>query len=133
MSADIMLCFARVLVSSVFLLSAYDKFRLVPEEVAAMTAMGLPNPPVWMRLTGICEIIGSVMLIVGIAPRLAAILFAVFTLFVSALFLRFWKTPKDEPAYMLQRNTLFSNFAMIGALIYIAVEGPGAIALTQSY
>ena len=118
-----------MLVSSVFVLSAIDKFRLVPQEVAAIRALHLPAPASLERLTGVCEVIGCLMLVLGIWTRLAAILLAVFTLIVTVLFLRFWSFQGSDEAKLAQRNTFFSNLAMLGALIYIAALGPGTLAI----
>ena len=69
------------------------------------------------------------MLGLGIASRIAAVAFALFTLLVSLLFLRFWTSTPDAPDFLLRRNTFFSNLAMIGALLYVVVAGPGAYSL----
>ena len=129
MPADLLLLFARLLVCTVFIVSAVDKFNLVPAELAAMRALKLPAPVFLMRLTGVCEIVGCLMLGLGIAPRIAAVAFALFTLLVSLLFLRFWTSRPDAPDFLLRRNTFFSNLAMIGALLYVVVVGPGAYSL----
>jgi len=68
MPADLLLLFARLLVCTVFIVSAVDKFNLVPAEVAAMRALKLPAPLFLMRLTGVCEIVGCLMLGLGIGP-----------------------------------------------------------------
>jgi putative oxidoreductase len=130
MPADLLLLLARLLVCTVFIVSAVDKFNLVPAEVAAMRALKLPAPLFLMRLTGVCEIIGCLMLGLGIGPRIAAVAFALFTVLVSLLFLRFWTSKPDAPDYPLRRNTFFSNLAMIGGLLYVVVAGPGAYSLT---
>ena len=131
MTQDWFLLLARLLVASVFVVSAIDKFRLVPEEVAAIRALGLPAPAVLERLTGVCEVIAVLMLLLGPGTQIVAVLLAIFTLGVTFAFLRFWSFEGPPEAYMLQRNTFFSNLAMIGALIYIAYFGPGAFVLTQ--
>ena len=131
MTQDWLLLFARLLVASVFVVSAIDKFHLVPEEVEAIRALHLPAPAFLERLTGVCEIIGCIMLIFGPGTRIAAILLAIFTLFVTFAFLRFWSFEGTKQAYLLQRNTFFSNLAMIGALIYIAEFGPGILVLSH--
>jgi putative oxidoreductase len=130
MPADLLLLLARLLVCTVFIVSAVDKFNLVPAEVAAMRALKLPAPLFLMRLTGVCEIIGCLMVGLGIEPRIAAVAFALFTVLVSLLFLRFWTSKPDAPDYLLRRNTFFSNLAMIGGLLYVVVAGPGAYSLT---
>ena len=48
---------------------------------------------------------------------------------VKGLFLRFWTSRPDAPDFLLRRNTFFSNLAMIGALIYVVVAGPGLYSL----
>ena len=75
-----------------------------------------------MRLTGVCEIVGCLMLGLGIAPRIAAVAFALFTVLVSLLFLRFWTSRPDAPDFLLRRNTFFSNLAMIGGLIGVTMH-----------
>ena len=127
MADDIALFLARLLVASVFALSAYDKFRALPAEVAAIGALHLPAPKFLERFTGVCEVIGCLMLITGLGARLAALLLGLFTLMVTVLFLRFWSFKGTEDARLAQRNTFFSNLAMIGALIYIYILGPGQI------
>jgi uncharacterized membrane protein YphA (DoxX/SURF4 family) len=72
MPADLLLLFARLLVCTVFIVSAVDKFNLVPAELAAMRSLKLPAPVFLMWLTGVCEIVGCLMLGLGIAPRIAA-------------------------------------------------------------
>jgi putative oxidoreductase len=130
MPADLLLLFARLLVCTVFIVSAVDKFNLVPAEVAAMRALKLPAPVFLMRLTvGVCEIVGCLMLGLGIMPRIAAVAFALFTLLVTLLFLRFWNSKLNAPDFLLRRNTFFSNLAMIGALLYIIAAGPGIYSL----
>jgi hypothetical protein len=55
------------------------KFNLVPVELAAMRALKLPAPVFLTRLTGVCEIVGCLMLGLGIAPGIAAVALALFT------------------------------------------------------
>src|SRR5690349_5507818 len=58
MPADLLLLFARLLVCTVFIVSAVDKFNPVPAQLAAMRALKLSAPVFLMRLTGVCEIVG---------------------------------------------------------------------------
>src|SRR5258708_33954024 len=104
MPADLLLLLARLLVCTVFIVSAVDKFNLVPAELAAMRALKLPAPVLLMRLTGVCEIVGCLMLGLGIAPRIAAGAFALFSPLLSLPFLRFLTPTPDSPGFLLPRT-----------------------------
>jgi len=74
-----------------------------------------------MWLTSVCETVGCPMLGLGIAPRIAAVAFALFILLVSLLFLRFWTSRPDTPDFLLRWNNFFGNLAM--TLLYVVVAG----------
>ena len=126
----ILLLVARVLMSTMFFTSARDKFRLDPKEVQQVTSLHLPVPAMFLVVTGVFEAAGGVALVLGLYTRLVAGALAAFTLFVTLVFLRFWsfKGPQDVGAMM--KHTFVGNLAIIGGLVYLAVLGPGGLALT---
>ena len=63
--------------------------------------------------------------------RVAAGALALFTAFVSLVFVRFWSFKGPPEMRTMMRNTFVGNVAITGGLIYLAVLGPGALALTD--
>jgi len=60
----------------VFIVFGIGKFANHASETASFQAYGLPAPGVFTVLIGVIEIVGGVMLLLGIAPRIAAIVLA---------------------------------------------------------
>lgn len=76
---DVLLLVARVLMATMFFTSARDKFRLDATGAA-----------IFLVLTGVLEGAGGVALVLGVYARVAAGALALFTVFVSVVFVRFW-------------------------------------------
>ena len=85
----------------------------------------------FLVLTGVFEAAGGVALVLGVYARVAAGALALFTAFVSLVFVRFWSFKGPSEMRTIMRNTFVGNVAITGGLIYIAVLGPGALALTD--
>jgi putative oxidoreductase len=128
---DMLLLIARVLMATMFFTSARDKFRLDATEVQQVASLHLPVPALFLVLTGVFEGAGGVALVLGVYARVAAGALALFTLFVSLVFLRFWTFGGPRQMHTMMRNTFVGNVAMTGGLVYLAVLGPGGLALTD--
>jgi uncharacterized membrane protein YphA (DoxX/SURF4 family) len=63
----------------------------------------------------------------GVYARVAAGAPALFTAFVSLVFVRFWLFRGPPEMRTMMRNTLVGNVAITGGLIYRTVLGPGAL------
>lgn len=128
--AGAVLLLARCGFALMFLVSARDKFRLDRQEVALIRSLGLPVPEALERITGVFEVICAAALLVGFCASVAAGLLAAFTLFLTFAFLHFW-TIRDAPQIRTaMRNTFVGNLAVTGGLLYVAVFGPGDLAVT---
>ena len=128
---DVLLLVARVLMTTMFFTSARDKFRFDATEVQQVASLHLPLPAFFLVLTGVFEWAGGVALVLGVYARVAAGALALFTVFVSLAFVRFWSFKGPSAMRTMMRNTFVGNLAITGGLIYIAVLGPGALALTD--
>jgi putative oxidoreductase len=127
---DTLLLIARVLMATMFFTSARDQFRLDPTEVQQVASLHLPVPAMFLVLAGIFEGAGGASLVFGLYTRLAAGALAVFTLFVTLAFVRFWSFKGSPEIRTIMKNTFVGNVAIIGGLVYLAVLGPGGLALT---
>jgi putative oxidoreductase len=86
-------------------------------------------PRLLERLAGFCETIGAAALVLGVLARTASVLLICFTLFISFAILNFWSGAEPPPVRAQKRSAFFANIAVIGGLIYLAVIGPGRIAI----
>jgi len=129
---DALLLVARVLMATMFFASARDKFRFDATEVQQVASLHLPVPAFFLVLTGVFEGAGGIALVLGVYTRVAAGALALFTAFVSFVFVRFWSFKGPPEMRTMVRNTFVGNLAITGGLIYLAVLGPGALALTTS-
>jgi putative oxidoreductase len=119
---------ARCLLSLVFAASAYDKFRAPPEELAMLGRLRLPFPELVERGIGAFEVLGAISLISGLFARPMSLLLGLFLCIVTVVVVRFWS--ERDPKRSADRNVFFSNFSIIGGCLYIAIAGPGRLALT---
>jgi putative oxidoreductase len=114
-----------------FVVSAFDKFRLDPVEMGQISSLHLPAPAALERLTGICEMAGAAGLFLGVYARIAAVALALFVAFVSLAFVQFWSMEGPADARVTARNLFFGNVAIIGGLLYVAAAGAGRLALVD--
>jgi putative oxidoreductase len=82
-------------------------------------------------LTGVFEGVGGAALVFGVYARVAAGALALFTVFVSLVFVRFWSFRGPPEMHTMLKNTFVGNVAITGGLVYIAVLGPGGLALAD--
>lgn len=126
--SSVPLLVARILMASVFVFSAWGKLRGDERDMKAIIGLHLPFPSILAKFAGACEIVGALMLTLGVAAQLAAILLGIFLLGVTLTFLQFWKIP-DGDARFGAENAFFGNLGLLGGLTYVATFGPGPIAL----
>ena len=119
---------ARCLLSLVFAASAYDKFRAPPEELAMLRGLHLPFPRLVESGIGAFEVLGAISLISGVYARPMSLLLGLFLSLVTVTAVGFWS--EQDPKRSADRNVFFSNFSIVGGCLYIAITGPGRLALT---
>ena len=128
---DMLMLFGRVLVATMFFTSARDKFRLDAAEVQQVASLHLPAPAFFLVLTGVFEGAGGVALVLGVYARVAAGALALFIVFVSLVFVKFWSFEGPLEMRTMLKDLFVGNVAIIGGLVYIAVLGPGGLALVD--
>ena len=124
--------FARLILGAYFLRAGIDKF-IHHESVDIILAnfhlsiadKTLPYDELAVWLTAGLEVGGGVALVIGYATRLAALLFAGFTVAVSVVLYHFWNAPPEiAPAAL----TLFmKNMTTLAALLLLMGFGAGPI------
>jgi putative oxidoreductase len=73
------------------------------------------------------ELLAPIALILGVFPRISALLLIAFVIAATGLAHRFWEYPDAQQTN--QMNHFLKNIAIIGGLLFYYVAGAGAWAL----
>mgnify|MGYP006126256435 CR=1 FL=1 len=105
----------RVLISSVFLFSGYNKIFSYVETATWMEGFSIPG---FLLIPAIIlEIFFPILIIVGYRVKLAATLLAIFSIATGVIF-------HLDFSNQMQIIQLLKNFGLAGGFLFIAVNGP---------
>jgi putative oxidoreductase len=127
---DTVLLMARLAVAALFLPAGIGKVFNLAGFTAMLAGKGVPYPDLLAVLGVAAEILGPIALILGVAPRLTALLLVGFTLIASLISHSFW-TFADAAQAAQQQTQFLKNLAIIGGLLFYFVSGPGAFSLPR--
>ncbi len=118
----------RVLLATIFLLSAVGhKIPDFHSVAAEMEAAGVPAAKIMLVGAIVFLIAGSLSVIAGYKTTIGAGLLLVFLLLATYFFHNFWVLEgKAQEAQMIQ---FMKNLALMGAMIFLMANGPGAWSL----
>jgi putative oxidoreductase len=105
----------RILISALFLFSAYNKILNYSGTVEWMEGFGIPG--LLLSPTIALEIILPLLVIIGYQTRLAAILLAMFSVVTALIF-------HSNFSDQMQIIAFLKNIGLAGGFIFIAVNGP---------
>ena len=106
---------SRIFISSIFLLSGYNKIFNYENTVEWMEGFGIPGFLLWPAI--VLEIVLPILIIIGYRTQISAILLAIFCI-TTALIFHF------DFANQMQTIAFLKNFALAGGFLFIAVHGP---------
>lgn len=118
---------ARLLMAALFLPAGISKIGGFAGTAGYIGSVGLPMPEVGAAIAILVEVGASILLIIGLFTRPAALVLAVFTLVASFFFHAFWSMPAE--AQMMQSLMFYKNIAVVGGLLAIAAFGAGAFSM----
>ncbi len=127
---DLALLVGRLLMASLFLPAGINKAMDLSKMAGMLAGKGLPVPDLLAALAASAEIGGSILLILGVVPRLTAVLVGGFTLVATLTSHNFWAMP-DAAAQAAQQTQFFKNMAIIAGTMFYFAAGPGAFALLR--
>src|SRR5258708_2148942 len=120
--SDIADLVGRIALASLFLMSGVDKlFIHTAENIQLMQAYRVPLAGLLVYPSGVFELAAGLALAAGYRARLAALLLALFTAFVSPIFHAFWSAPPDQA--LVQMLFFTTNVAIFGGLLHLAWRG----------
>ncbi len=105
----------RVFISSVFLLSGYNKIFSYDGTVTWMEGYGVPGFLLWPTI--LLEIIFPIFVIIGYKTQISAIVLALFCISTALIF-------HFDFSNQMQIIALLKNFGLAGGFIFIATNGP---------
>ena len=106
---------ARIFISSVFLVSGYNKIMNYESTVNFMEGFGIPGLLLWPTI--VLEIILPILVIIGYKTQIATILLAIFCIATAVIF-------HFDFSNQMQIVALLKNFGLAGGFLLIALNGP---------
>ena len=106
---------SRIFISSIFLLSGYNKIFNYESTIEWMEGFGIPGFLLWPAI--VLEIVLPILIIIGYRTQISAILLAMFCVATAVIF-------HFDFANQMQTIAFLKNFALAGGFLFIAVHGP---------
>jgi putative oxidoreductase len=114
----------RLLVATIFLVSAFGKLAAPAGTIAYISSVGLPAPTLAYVAALVAELGGGVLLVLGYRTRLVAAALALFSVVSAVMF----------HSALGDQNQLFhflKNLAMAGGLLQFVAFGAGRFSLDE--
>ena len=112
----------RIFISSVFLLSGYNKIFSYENTVTWMEGYGVPGFLLWPTI--VLEIVLPIFIIIGYKTQLSAILLAIFSITTAIIF-------HLDFSNQMQIVAFLKNLGLAGGFLFIAINGPKDFAVER--
>jgi putative oxidoreductase len=125
--SDLGVLAGRVFLSAVYLYSGVDKLIHRADAIAELQALKLPNPELLRPLVIAVQLIGGLMVLLGVQAHLGALLLLGFTALATLIAHR----PFDHqgPARRMQFTIALEHLAICGGLLLLVFLGPGRFSI----
>lgn len=120
----------RILITALFLRSAFGKIMGFSAVAAGMAKKGLPFAEVLLVGAIVFEIAGGLMVLLGWKARWGALLLILFTIPATFLYHDFWNFEGQQ--YRGQLTQFMKNLSILGALFFVMGMGSGPFSLEKS-
>ncbi len=118
----------RILFAAIFIISAPGDFTSAG--VGYARAAGVPRPEILVPLAGVLSLVGALMLLFGIKPRVGAWLLFIFLVPVTLIMHRFWGVANPQMAQMQMVNFM-KNLSMMGGTLMFQMIDRWPLAITH--
>ncbi|HET9598105.1 MAG TPA: DoxX family protein [Anaeromyxobacteraceae bacterium] len=118
---------ARVLLAAIFAWSGWQKLTVTGRAAAAITGRGLPYATALAYAACALELVGALMLVLGIRARAVALALAAYVVVASWLF-HLHPALRGDAAQTVQ---LLKNAGLIGGLVLLSLHGPGTASVDR--
>ena len=112
----------RILLSAIFIQAAFSKLMNVSGTIAYLDGLGVLLPSVMIWLVIAVELIGGLMILIGLHTRVTATVLGLFCIATAFIGHSNWSNAMDFQAFM-------KDIAISGGYFYVAATGAGMISL----
>ena len=123
-SQDLLAFGGRVLLAAIFVLSGITKLGAVEGTIGYIASAGLPFATATFYAVVALEILGGLMLVVGLKTRLVAVALGLFSIAAAVTF-------HADFADQNQMIHFLKNLALAGGMFQVAAFGSGQLALNR--
>ena len=117
----------RLLIVAIFLGSAWQKITNMESMTQYAATAGVPNAEIAIWAALAFELVGGVLVLLGLWTWLGALLLMAFLVPVTYYVHDFWTYPADQQQN--QQIHFMKNVAIFGGLCFLLAWGPGLISL----
>src|SRR3978361_2738 len=114
----------RLVVGYVFMLTGWGKLNNLPQMIQNFTEWGIPFPKILTPFVSGVEFFGGIMLLLGLFTRIHAAMLA-------GVMLVAIRSAKWESVDSLETLLGFEEATYFAAFMWLAISGPGAVALDR--
>lgn len=125
---DLALLTGRILLAALLLPSGVKKLMDIGGTTQMLAAKGLPLPELFALAAGVTETVVPILLVLGLVPRVTAVLAGGFVVVATLTSHRFWEIA-DPAMAMGQQIHFLKNMAIVGGTMFYFVAGAGRFAL----
>jgi putative oxidoreductase len=115
----------RLLLAYLFIDAGYGKIAGFAGTAKYMASKGMAMVEPLLVATIVIELVGGLMIAVGVKARWAAWVIFLFLIPVTVIFHPAWADPAQAIAFN-------KNLAIMGGMLYLALIGPGRLSLDKS-
>lgn len=120
----------RILITALFLRSAFGKITGFSAVAAGMAQKGMPFAEALLVGAIAFEIVGSLMVLFGWKARWGALLLILFTIPATLIYHDFWNM--EGAQYQRQLSHFMKNLSILGGLFVVMGMGSGPLSLEKS-
>lgn len=114
---------ARLLLTAVFILSAFNKITGFSGTQGYMAAKGMPATGFLLAGAIVFLLVGGFSVLLGYKARIGALLLIIFLVPATLIFHNFWAVaPEEAQGQMIH---FMKNLGLLGGLLHIAANGAG--------
>jgi putative oxidoreductase len=118
---------ARVLLAAIFAWSGWQKLTTTGRAAAAIAGRGLPYATALAYAAGALEIVGALLLVLGLRARAMALALAAYVVVATWLF-HLHPAMRGDAAQTIH---LLKNAGLIGGLLLLSLHGPGTASVDR--
>lgn len=121
---DILVLFARILISSLYLWAGFAKTLDWKGTVAYMRSRNFPLIPLALPAAILLQVGGGLMVLLGFYTRFGACILILFTIPAAIKMHNFWAY-KDAALRLTEKTLFMKDIAILGGLLLLLIQGGG--------